>query len=266
MAAVRLSISNKNSHEDVGFGEASHESKLKALDTAMKSAITDAMKRAARHFGERLGNGKCKRWRYFVSLVSVLIPVFVALYVAGNGVHTAPKDNKTALRQLKQKEAIELFGDQSLNRELRATIDENREKIEQGQRTPSNSQHEPNQSTLPLEREVTPPSVEVRASSAHLSREGRESSPQQHPGYTKAVTPRQPNSPHYAGGQRPNVADSRTSSPAAASPGVTPTVSLPPLPRSNPLPVHNSEHPSNARATESMPTKRQKVVHNPYQH
>lgn len=265
MATVRVSVSNKNSHEDVGFGEASHENKLKALDTAMKSAITDAMKRAARHFGERLGNGKHRSWHYCVSFVLFLISVFIALYVAGSGAHTAPNDNKTALRQLKQKEAIELFGAQSLNRELRATVDENRKQIEQGQRTPSNSQTEPYQSTLPLEREVTPPSVGVRVSSEPLSGKGRESSPQQHFGCTKAVTPRQPNSPHSAV-QRPNVADSRTPSPAVDSPVDTPTVTLPPLPRYNPLPVNKSEHALNARATEPMPTKRQKVVHNPYQH
>lgn len=272
MASVRVSISNKNSHEDVGFGEASHESRLKALDTAMKSAITDAMKRAARHFGERLGNGM------HVSLVLLCfirfgsnVLVFIALYVAGSGAHTAPKDNKTALRQLEQKESIDLFGNQSLNRELRARKDENRKKIEQGQRTPSSSQHEPYPSTLPLEREVTPTSVHVRASSDQLSREGRESSPQQPPCFTKAseiavtVTPRQPNGPHSAG-QHPNAAESRASSPAVTSPGVTPTVALPPLSRYNPLPVNHSDHPSNLRAAEALPTKRQKVVHNPYQH
>jgi DNA repair and recombination protein RAD52 len=73
MAIVKVSISNKNSHQDVGVGEACHESKLKALDTAAKSAITDAMKRAARHFGERLGNGKHESLVLFVSYVSVPI-------------------------------------------------------------------------------------------------------------------------------------------------------------------------------------------------
>jgi len=59
MATVKLTLlQNGASHEDCGCGEGIHESKLKALDNAIKSAITDAMKRAARHFGERLGNGE----------------------------------------------------------------------------------------------------------------------------------------------------------------------------------------------------------------
>jgi hypothetical protein len=201
-----------------------------------------------------------KTWLYCVSFVSFLIPSFIALYVAGSGVHNAPKDNKTALRQLKQKEAIDLFGDQTLNRQLRATMYENRKKREQSQMTPSSSQHEAYQSTQALEREVTPPFVDVRAPSDQLSRERRESSPQQLPGFAKAVTPLQLNGPNNAG-QHSNVADSR------ASPGVTPAVALPPLLRYNRLPVnHSDHHPSNLRAPEAMPTKRQKTVHNPYQH
>lgn len=62
MASVKVTLLKSGaSHEDVGCGEGSHESKLKALDTAIKSAVTDAMKRAARHFGERLGNGESNR-------------------------------------------------------------------------------------------------------------------------------------------------------------------------------------------------------------
>lgn len=59
MATVKVTLlEGRNAfHEDVGCGEGSNESKLKAMDTAIKSAVTDAMKRACRHFGERLGNG-----------------------------------------------------------------------------------------------------------------------------------------------------------------------------------------------------------------
>lgn len=59
MATVKVSLLDGSgaSHEDVGCGEGEHASKLKALDIAVKSAVTDAMKRACRHYGERLGNG-----------------------------------------------------------------------------------------------------------------------------------------------------------------------------------------------------------------
>jgi hypothetical protein len=50
------------------------------------------MKRAARHFGERLGN---------------------ALYVKGNGIKTAPRTNKDALLELERSDALNLFGDQA---------------------------------------------------------------------------------------------------------------------------------------------------------
>ena len=65
---VRISLTNGVSHEDCGSGEGINESKIKAYEKAFKSAVTDSMKRAARHLGERLGNGK------FVSLhLSLLI-------------------------------------------------------------------------------------------------------------------------------------------------------------------------------------------------
>lgn len=113
LASVRVTISNGNSHEDCGSGEGINESKLKAHETgecnsswlqqnspihtpqypqAMKSAVTDAMKRAARHFGERLGN---------------------ALYVKGNGIRNAPRTNKDALARLEREDALNLFGDQA---------------------------------------------------------------------------------------------------------------------------------------------------------
>ena len=58
LAKVRISLTNGVSHEDCGSGDGINESKIKSHEKALKSAITDAMKRAARHFGDRLGNGK----------------------------------------------------------------------------------------------------------------------------------------------------------------------------------------------------------------
>lgn len=54
---MRVTLQSGLSHEDCGSGEGINDSKIKAHETAMKCAVTDAMKRAARHYGERLGNG-----------------------------------------------------------------------------------------------------------------------------------------------------------------------------------------------------------------
>ena len=79
-------------HEDCGSGEGIDNNKVKAHEKAMKSAVTDAMKRAARHFGERLGN---------------------ALYVKGAGIRTAPRTNRDALLELERRDMANLFGDQA---------------------------------------------------------------------------------------------------------------------------------------------------------
>jgi len=92
LATVRVTLLNGVSHEDCGSGEGINDNKLKAHEKAIKSAITDAMKRAARHFGERLGN---------------------ALYVKGNSVRTAPRTNKDALLVLERNDNLSLFGDQA---------------------------------------------------------------------------------------------------------------------------------------------------------
>lgn len=94
LSTVKVTLLNGSgtSHEDCGSGEGIDNNKLKAHEKAMKSAITDAMKRAARHFGERLGN---------------------ALYVKGSGMRTAPRTNKDALSELERKDALNLFGDQA---------------------------------------------------------------------------------------------------------------------------------------------------------
>ena len=96
LASVRVTIlSNGACHEDCGSGEGIDNNKVKAHEKAMKSAITDAMKRAARHFGERVGN---------------------AMYVKGAGIRTAPRTNKDALAALERKDALNLFGDQAVLR------------------------------------------------------------------------------------------------------------------------------------------------------
>ena len=91
LVTIRVSLLNGSSHEDCGSGEGINPSKIQAHDKALKSAVTDAMKRAARHFGERLGN---------------------ALYVKGNGIRTAPRTNRDALLELERNDALNLFGDQ----------------------------------------------------------------------------------------------------------------------------------------------------------
>ncbi|KAL7511837.1 hypothetical protein ACHAXN_008782 [Cyclotella atomus] len=96
LVTVRITLLNGSSHEDCGSGEGINPSKIQAHDKALKSAVTDAMKRAARHFGERLGN---------------------ALYVKGNGIRTAPKTNKEALEVLERSDQLNLFGDQVLLRD-----------------------------------------------------------------------------------------------------------------------------------------------------
>jgi hypothetical protein len=92
LVTVRVTLLNGVSHEDCGSGEGINNSKIQAHDKALKSAVTDAMKRAARHFGERLGN---------------------ALYIKGNGIKTAPRTNKDALVELQRSDALNLFGDQA---------------------------------------------------------------------------------------------------------------------------------------------------------
>lgn len=161
---------------------------------------------------------------------------------------------------------MDLFGDQSFNRELHAStrMDETQTKIKQGEKTPSSSPQESIQSALPPEMKVTPPLVNVRASSDHGS------SPQQHFGFTKAselgamVTPQQPIGLHHAD-QHPNLhlEHSRACSLVVASPGVTPIIPPPPPHFCNGMP--GNHQPTNPSAGEATATKRQKLAHNPYQ-
>jgi DNA repair and recombination protein RAD52 len=58
-AQVRLTHKASGAYkEDMGSGESTDRSFGTACSHAIKSSITDAMKRAARHFGDKLGNCK----------------------------------------------------------------------------------------------------------------------------------------------------------------------------------------------------------------
>jgi len=116
LATVRIKILENNTspgipmfHEDCGSGEAIDSNKIHAHDKALKCAVTDAMKRAARHFGERLGN---------------------ALYIKGNSIRNAPIDNKTALDRLEKEENKIMFGDQT---QLKAQLEEQQQQQQQQQ-------------------------------------------------------------------------------------------------------------------------------------
>ncbi|KRH93598.1 DNA repair and recombination protein RAD52/RAD22 [Pseudoloma neurophilia] len=56
-AMVKVTLSDGTSHEDVGLGSAENQrTKSMALEKAKKEAVTDALKRALRQFGNALGN------------------------------------------------------------------------------------------------------------------------------------------------------------------------------------------------------------------
>ena len=64
LSTVKVTLLNGVSHEDCGSGEGIDNNKVKAHEKAMKSAVTDAMKRASRHFGERLGKSSLENGLY----------------------------------------------------------------------------------------------------------------------------------------------------------------------------------------------------------
>lgn len=54
---VRVSVKDGTFHDDIGYGTAENQkSKAAALEKAKKESVTDAIKRALRQFGDRLGN------------------------------------------------------------------------------------------------------------------------------------------------------------------------------------------------------------------
>ena len=55
---VRVTLKDGTFHEDVGFGSVVNEKdRGKGIENARKEAVSDAMKRALRHFGHALGLG-----------------------------------------------------------------------------------------------------------------------------------------------------------------------------------------------------------------
>ncbi|CCH60003.1 hypothetical protein TBLA_0C01900 [Henningerozyma blattae CBS 6284] len=55
-AIVRVTLANGTYREDIGYGIVDNEKKAAAFERAKKSAVTDALKRALRAFGNALGN------------------------------------------------------------------------------------------------------------------------------------------------------------------------------------------------------------------
>lgn len=56
-AVVRVSLSDGTTREDIGFGSADNQRvKSQAIEKTKKEAVTDALKRALRQFGNALGN------------------------------------------------------------------------------------------------------------------------------------------------------------------------------------------------------------------
>ena len=67
-SSVRLTHRKSGSYrEDCGAGDAIDKSLGTAVANALKASITDAMKRAARHFGDKLGN--CKSSFLYITLL-----------------------------------------------------------------------------------------------------------------------------------------------------------------------------------------------------
>lgn len=52
--------------EDIGAGDAVDKSLGTAVSHALKGSVTDAMKRAVRHFGDKLGSGTFVFFAYII--------------------------------------------------------------------------------------------------------------------------------------------------------------------------------------------------------
>jgi len=55
-AHVRITLSNGTYREDWGTGDATDRNPASAMSLALKASVTDAMKRTARQYGDKLGN------------------------------------------------------------------------------------------------------------------------------------------------------------------------------------------------------------------
>ena len=90
IATVRITHRKSGVYrEDCGSGDAIDRSLASASGNALKGAVTDAMKRAAKHFGEKMGN---------------------ALYHDGFNANNAPPTLKEALNTLDIERAKSRFG------------------------------------------------------------------------------------------------------------------------------------------------------------
>ena len=89
ICSISDSLNTPTMTEDCGAGDAIDRSLGTASGHAIKGAITDAMKRAARHFGEKTGN---------------------ALYHSGFNANNAPKNLKDAFEQFDVQRAKSRFG------------------------------------------------------------------------------------------------------------------------------------------------------------
>ena len=90
IATVRITHRKSGVYrEDCGSGDAIDRSLASASGNALKGAVTDAMKRAAKHFGEKMGN---------------------ALYHDGFNANNAPPTLKDALNTLDIERAKSRFG------------------------------------------------------------------------------------------------------------------------------------------------------------
>jgi DNA recombination protein Rad52 len=110
-ATVRLIIRKSGAYkEDVGAGCSKDKDMGQAIANALKSSVTDAMKRAARHFGEKLGNCEyvivCKRgWSNFLALICYVLLILksfciAALYSGNFNIMKAPVTLEEALIRL----------------------------------------------------------------------------------------------------------------------------------------------------------------------
>lgn len=91
MAQVRITHRQSGTYkEDLGAGDAVDRHLPTAVQHAMKASITDALKRAARHFGDKLGN---------------------SLYQGNFNINNAPKSLQEALDQYDQERARVKFGE-----------------------------------------------------------------------------------------------------------------------------------------------------------
>lgn len=69
---VRVTLTDGNYKEDVGFGSSENQkSKVCAFEKAKKEAVTDAIKRALRQFGDALGN--CCYDKIYVSEIQKVV-------------------------------------------------------------------------------------------------------------------------------------------------------------------------------------------------